>query len=309
MDRVTTFSAYNSVISNLMQAEVKQNDAEVQVSSGKIASDLKGFGVNAEALTAANTLKTRVDGLVTGLKNLGVKLDSQNLALTEVSDASQGARTAIANAVASGSGAGLMTTLQSYFGQAAASLNTQFNGHYLFAGGKVDTPPVAVQTLAGLAAPPPGGVFQNDQLAATSRLDESTTVQSGMLASNIGTNLFNAFASVQAFDQGPGGPFSGQLTQAQLNYLTSMLPTFDSVGQGLTNTVATNGLLQARVDQAQTTQQDRQTTLQTMIGGITDVDMAEAASRLSQSQVAVQASAHIFATLQNTSLLSQLPVR
>ena len=309
MDRVTTFSAYNSVISNLMQAEIKQNDAEVQVSSGKIASDLKGFGVNAEALTAANTLKTRVDGLVTGLKNLGVKLDSQNLALTEVADSSQGARTAIANAVASGSGAGLMTTLQSYFGQAAASLNTQFNGHYLFAGGKVDTPPVAVQTLAGLNAPPPGGVFQNDQLAATSRLDESTTVQSGMLASNIGTNLFNAFASVQAFDQGPSGPFGGQLTQAQINYLTSMLPTFDSVGQGLTNTVATNGLLQARIDQAQTTQQDRQTTLETMIGGITDVDMAEAASRLSQSQVAVQASAHIFATLQNTSLLSQLPVR
>ena len=201
-----------------------------------------------------------------------------------------------------------MTTLQSYFGQAAASLNTQYNGHYLFAGGKVDTPPVAVQTLAGLAAPPPGGVFQNDQLAATSRLDESTTVQSGMLASNIGTNLFNAFASVQAFDQGPGGPFSGQLTQAQLNYLTSMLPTFDSVGQGLTNTTATNGLLQARVDQAQTTQQDRQTTLQVMIGGITDVDMAEAASRLSQSQVAVQASAHIFASLQNSSLLSILPV-
>ncbi len=308
MDRVTTFSAYNSVISNLMQAEVKQNQAEIQVSSGKIASDLKGFGVNAEALTAANTLKTRVDGVVTGLKNLGVKLDSQNLALTEVSAASQGARTAIANAVASGSGAGLMTTLQSYFGQAATSLNAQFNGHYLFAGGKVDTPPVAIQTLAGLASPPPGGVFQNDQLAATSRMDESTTVQSGMLASNIGTNLFNAFASVQAFDQGPGGPFSGQLTQAQLNYLTSMLPTFDSVGQGLTNTVATNGLLQARVEQAQSTQEDRQTTLETMIGGITDVDMAEAASRLSQSQVAVQASAHIFASLQNSSLLSILPV-
>ena len=34
--------------------------------------------------------------------------------------------------------------------------------------------------------------------------------------------------------------------------------------------------------------------------------MAEAASRLSQAQVALQASAHIFASLQNTSLLNYL---
>ncbi len=309
MDRVTTFSAYNSVIASLMQNELRQNVAEVQVSSGKVASDLKGFGVNAEALTAAHTLKSRVDGFVTSIKNLGVKLDAQNLALMNVSDSSQSARAAIANAVATGSGAGLMTSLQSYFSQAAAALNTQFNGHYVFAGGKVDTPPVAVQTLAGLAAPPPGGVFQNDQLVATSRLDESTTVQTGVLASNVATNMFAAFNAVQAFDQGAGGPLSGQLTQAQIAFLTSMLPTFDSVGRGLTDTVASNGLMQSRVEQAQTTQTDRQTVLETMIGGITDVDMAEAASRLSQSQVALQASAKIFASLQNSSLLNYLPIQ
>jgi len=307
MDRVTTFSAYNSVISNLMQAEVRQNTANVQISSGKVASDLKGFGVNAEALTAAQTLKSRVDGFVSGIKNLSVKLDAQDLALTEVGDSSQNARAAIANAVASGSGAGLMTSLQSYFGQATTALNTQFNGHYLFSGGKVDTPPVGVQNLAALTTTPPSGYFQNDQLAATSRLDESTTVQTGVLASNVGTNLFNALASVQAFDQGPNGPFTGQLTQPQIAFLTSMLPTFDSVGQGLTDVTASNGLMQSRVTQAQTTQQDRQTVLETMVGGITDVDIAEAASRLSQSQVALQASAKIFASLQSSSLLNYLP--
>ncbi len=127
-----------------------------------------------------------------------------------------------------------------------------------------------------------------------------------MLASNVGTDLFNAMASVQAFSQGAGGPLSGKLTQAQTDYLTSMLSTFDSASQGLTETAADNGMMQNRVDQSLTTQQDRQSTLQQMIGGITDVDMATAASQLSQSQVALQASAQIFSTLQQSSLLNYL---
>ncbi len=306
MDRVTTFSAYNSVIVNLMANELRQNQAEVQVSSGKAASDLKGFGANAEALTAAQSVKSQVDSYVQNAKTLAAKLDSQNLALTQVQDAAQGARAAIANAVATGSADGLMPSLQSYLSQAAASLNTKFNGQYLFAGGKVDTAPVAAQSLADLTSPPAGGIFQNDQLAQTSRLDESTTIQNGMLADAVGSDLFDAFTSVEAFDQSANGPLSGQLTQTQIDFLTGMLSTFDSANQGLTNTVAANGLLQNRVDQAATTQQDRQTTLQTMIGGITDVDMAEAASRLSQSQVALQASAHIFSALQSSSLLNYL---
>ena len=310
MDRVTTFGAYNSVITGLMTAELRQNQANAQISSGKIAQDLKGFGVNAEALTAAKTLKTRVDSFVDGAKSLANKLDAQNLGLTQVSDAASGARQTIANAVATGRADGLMAALQSYFAQATSGLNTQYNGHYLFAGGNVDTPPVAAQTLGDLVVPPAGGVFQNDQLAPTSRLDEATTIQSGMLASNVGQNLFNAMASVESFNQGlsgPGsGPLTGQLTQAQTDFLTGMLSTFDSVNQGLTNTQVANGLMQNRVDRAVTTQQDRQTILEQMIGNVTDVDMAEAASRLSQAQVALQASAKVFASLQNTSLLAYL---
>jgi flagellar hook-associated protein 3 FlgL len=306
MDRVTTFGAYNSVITSLMGAEVRQNQAQVQVSSGKVAQDLKGFGASAEALTAAQTLKTRVDGFVEGAKGLSSKLDAQNLALTQVSDAAQGARQAIANAVATGRADGLMEALQSYFTGATSGLNTQYNGHYLFAGGRVDTPPVAAQTLSDLVTPPPSGVFQNDQLATASRLDESTTIQSGMLASDVGTGLFNALAQIKTFDQGAGGPFTGQLTQAQSDYLTSMLSTFDTASQGLTAQVAQNGFMQNRVDQTLATQKDRQTVLEVMIGNITDVDVAEAASRLSQAQVALQASAHIFASLQNSSLLNYL---
>jgi flagellar hook-associated protein 3 FlgL len=307
MDRVTSLSTYTSVITNMMTSEVRLDQANTQVSSGKVASDLKGFGDTAEALTAARTLQIRVASFVQGAKALSNKLDSQDLALTQVSTAGQGARQAIADAIASGRADSLMSTLESDFGQAAAGLNTQYNGQYLFAGGKTNTAPVAAKDLSDLVTPPAGGVFQNDQLATTSRLDESTTLQTGMLADKVGTDLFNAFAAVKAFDQGPNGPLTGQLTPAQTAFLTNMLQTFDAANHGTIDTVAANGLMQNRVSQAQATQESRQTVLTNMIGNITDVDMAEASSRLSQAQLALQASANIFSSLQKTSLLNYLP--
>ncbi len=305
MERVTTFSAYNSVISNLLQAENNQNQADIQVSSGKVASDLKGFGANAEALTAAQALKTRVDGYVNTATSVASQLTAQDTALTEVSDAGQNARQAIAQAIASGSSAGLMASLQSAFGQAVDGLNTQYNGSYLFSGSKVTTAPVSTQTLDQLV--PPGTVsFNNDQLASSVQLNETTKVPTGMLASNIGTPLFQAFQQVAELNAGSDGPLTGALTSAQQTALTNLLQTFDSANSGLTETVAQNGLVQNQVDDIQATQQQRQTDLTSTIGDMANVDMGQASAQLAQSQTALQASARVFESLQSTSLLNFL---
>ncbi len=297
MDRVTTQTAYSTLLGSLMRSEVRQADAQRQVSTGKVASDLKGFGSNAEALTATRTVKARVDGFVQNAKDLSNKLSAQDLALTQVSDAASGARQAIANAIATGHGDGLMNSLKSYLDQASSALNTQYNGQYLFAGGRVDTPPVdATHT------------FQNDQNATVSRLDESTTVTTGMVASDVGGPLFTDIAAVVGYDAGGTGPLSGQLTQTQIDYLTTTLAGFDSARSGIDDKVAQNGMMQNRVTNVQTVQQDRQMALETMIGNVADADMAKAASQLSQSQVALQASAQVFSTLQSTSLMNFLKV-
>jgi flagellar hook-associated protein 3 FlgL len=306
MDRVTTFLSSQSAMMNLMAAETRQNDAQQQVSTGFVATDLKGYGHQAEALTAANTLKTRVDGFVTGAKALSSKLDAQNLALGQVSDAAQGAHDAIANAIATGHADGLMSALQSFFGQAAQGLNTQFDGQYLFAGAQTSTAPVAISDMTQLPTATASDMFKNDQLKPVSQVDESTTLQTGFLASDVGGATFDAFKQVQAFADGANGPFSGQLTEAQTTFLKGMLSSFSGAASGAVDVTAQNGLLQNRVDQVTKTQTDRQSMLQTMIGGITDVDVADAVSRLTQAQTAVQASAQVFASLQNTSLLNYL---
>ena len=306
MDRVTTSTAYNSVIANLMAAENRQNQANLQVSSGKVASDLKGFGSNAEALTAAQTLKTRVDGYVQTAANAASQLSAQDSALTEVSTAGQSARQAIAQAIASGSASGLVASMQSAFSQSVDGLNAQYNGVYLFSGGKVTTAPVAAQTLQDLTSPPAGGVFQNDHLAASTKLNETTSVQTGMLASDIAGPLFDAFKQFETLDQSANGPLTGQLTQAQQSALTGLLKTFDAANAGVTETVAQNGLVQNQVETIQAGQQKRQTDLATTIGDMANADMGQASSQLAQAQTALQASARVFISLQSTSLLNFL---
>ena len=305
MDRVTSFTAYNSVIGNLLQAESNQNQADIQVSSGKVASDLKGFGANAEALTAAQALKTRVNGYVNTATSVASQLTAQDTALTEVSSAGQTARQAIAAAVAGGSANGLMASLQSAFSQAVDGLNTQYNGVYLFAGGNVATAPVSTQTLQQLVPPATVG-FNNDQLASSVQLNETTKVQTGMLASDIGTPLFQAFQAVAALNAGPSGPLTGPLTDAQQTALTTLMQTFDAANSGLTETTAQNGLVQNQVDSIKSAQVQRQTDLQTTIGDMADVDMGQASAQLSQAQTALQASARVFQSLQSTSLLNYL---
>ena len=306
MNRIATGNSYSSVLNDLMRAQVRQQDANAQVSSGKVASDLKGFARQAETLLATRSVQTKVEGFLTQGKTLASKLESQDLALNQSADAAAGARQAIAEALATGRGDSLMSEMSSWFSSASDALNAKFGGRYLFAGGQVDTPPVSATALADLTTlPTAAAFFQNDNLAPTSQLDESTTIQSGFLADQLGGDLFDAFRQVQAFVDA-NGDFTGQLTATQETFLQGMLGGFETARAGLTDATARNGLIQNRVDKTMDTQDARKAMLEGMVSGVTDVDMAEAISRLEQARTTVQASAQVFNALSQSSLLNLL---
>lgn len=306
MNRVATGNSYSTVLNDLMRAQVRQQEANAQVSSGKTASNLKGFSRQAETLLATRSIQTKIDGFLTQGQTLTAKLESQDLALNQTADAAAGARQAIAEALATGRGEALMGELSSWFSSASDSLNARFGGRYLFAGGQVDTPPVTAGAMADLTSQPAvAAFFNNDNLAPASQLDESTTIQSGFLADQLGTGLFDAFRQVQAFVDA-NGDFTGQLSTAQSTFLQGMLGQFETARSGLTDATARNGLIQNRVDKTMETQEARRSMLEGMVSGITDVDMAEAISRLQQAQTTVQATAQVFNTLSQSSLLNLL---
>lgn len=306
MTRVSTSGNFGVMTSNLMRAQVLQNIAGEQVSSQKNATDLKGYAKNAEVLTAMKSAQAKVAGFMDQTSLVANRLDVQDIGIGQISDATQDARDAIANAIAAGSAETLMQQMTGAFGDVVQGLNSKFNGRYVFAGAKSDTMPTSATKMADLTAGPPiATLFKNDQYITSNRIDDTTSVNTGQLADKLGTGVYGAFQQVQAYVD-LNGPFTGKLTQAQSDFLKGLLPVFDGVKTGMVTAQAQNGLNQKRFETAQTDLSNQADTLTTMVGGITDVDMAEAITRLESAKLAVQASAQVFASLQNSSLLNVL---
>ena len=309
MDRVSTSGLYNSVVNNLMTAQSNQITDATQVSSEKVATDLKGFGAQSETLTAMQTVQSQTQSYLDQATVTGARLTSQDTAFGQISDGANAASTAISSALAASSGTTIMQALQTAFSGVVSGLNSTFNGQYLFSGGQVNTQATSASALSDLtSAPSVASLFNNDQYVASTQISQNTNIQTGFLASNVGTALYSAFQSVEAYNQGPNGPFGNPLTAAQTTFLQGTLSTFTTAAQGVTTAQAQNGLLQSQLSNTQTGLTSQSTTMQTLIGNVTDANMAQATTNLQQAQLALQASAQVIAALQATSLVKLLPV-
>lgn len=306
MTRVSTVQNYNVMTSNLMRAQIRQSDVGAQVSSQKVATDLKGYAKNAEMLTAMRGTQARLEGLIDQNKLVTNRLQMQDTGIGQVADSTKSAREAIANALAAGKATTLMQQLQAAFGDVIQGMNTKANGLYVFSGAQTDVATTSATSMADLtAAPSTASLFHNDQYITTNRVDEQTNAKTGVLGDALGTAVFDAFKQVQAYVDA-NGPFTGNLTDTQVSFLNGMLSTFDGAYKGVVDIQGKNGVTQKRFETAQTSLQNQADTLTGMVGDIVDVDMADAVTRLEAAKLAVQASAQVFSSLQQSSLLNVL---
>jgi len=307
MQRISTADSYAAIIANMQQAQTQLSTASNQISSGETATDLQGYAAHAETLTAMQTVNNQVTGYLSQDSILANKLTTQDTGLQQVAGAATGASQAINSAIANNTGDTLMQSLEVQFQNAAEGLNSTYNGEYVFAGGQVNTPPVSVSSMSALAsAPSVASVFQNDQQITSSQINQNTTVQTGFLASNLGTPLMTALQAIQNFNNGPNGPLTGQLTATQITFLQGQIATRNAAAGTLNGQAAQNGGVQSQLTNTQTDLTDQQNTLGTMIGNIAAANVAQASANLQQAQLAIQASAQVFLALQNTSLLNVL---
>lgn len=305
--RVSTPSSYSSVLANLLIAQQRQAAAGEKVATQKNGSSLKEYARDAEVLMGMRSLQKRLEVYQEQSRFAAEKLSTQDTALNRVADAARDARQAIAQAVATGRADTLMEDMEAQLRNAVEGMNARYGGKYLFAGGRVDTRPVTAGSLADLTSGPPiASFFQNDNFQISAKVDDATTIPTGMLADGIGTAMLTAFQAIQAFHQGPSGPINGNITPAQQAFLESQLSTWDGIRQDVTNLAARNGMMQKRVEAVESDLVTRHNALAGMMGDITDADMPAAAAELQQAQLSVQAAAHVFSTLKESSLLNIL---
>lgn len=308
--RVSTSDTWATALNNLQQAQQRQNDASTQVSTQKNATDLMGFGRTSEVIASYQSALTKTNGYLDVNKTVSDRLTDQDSALGTTAQASSDAKDSIMTALANGDGTSLMLSLEGNFDSALDGLNYEHNGQYLFGGGNDNNLPVSINSLSALGALPAGdaqAAFANGTVKKSSQIDANTTIQTGMLASDLGQKMMQTFQDIKQFnDTNPDGPFGADLTQAQKDFLTTKAQEFSAEYTQLLQQQAINGTMQKRVDNTTSSLNGQATALQGMISDKTDADMATAYSNLQQAQVSVQASAQVLSNLNQYSLLNYL---
>jgi flagellar hook-associated protein 3 FlgL len=308
MTRVATFGNYQSALLDLMRAQTRASDAQERVSTQKNATDLTGFGRQAETLTALKGSQSRIQSFIDTGAAVSARLTTQDLAMNQINDAINGVRTAIGGAISTDFAGALMLELEGQFQSVRGGLNIRHHGGYLFAGASTSTAPVEAANLSELlAAPSVSSLFKNDTLKTASRVAEGTTLETGFLADELGSEILTILRDIQNYSSTPGsGPLTGRLNESQKAFLSTQLTRLEQASEGVVDKVAKTGSLAKQVESITTGHEAQKGALDELIAGRTDADLAEAITDLELSQVAIQASAQVISQLRQVSLLNYL---
>jgi flagellar hook-associated protein 3 FlgL len=307
LDRVGTSNHSTVLLGEYQRIQSRIVTAQTQISSGKVGDQYTDIDGRSGVLAAAKAKAVRTDALSTTAKEVQSRLSMQDVQLQHLAELSDSLREAVGNAVATGRAEALKETAESVYKTAASILNTQVDGVYIYGGTRSDVPPVSETTLSGLLAlPAVGDVFQNSGLTQTQSVEEGVSLETGQLASDLATDLFQMLRDLAAFDAGVNGPFTSTLTGAQTTFLEGQLQALPAVSRGLNDAAAINGARYAQIEDVVARHEDTGIELKKFIGDLEDVDLAEAITRLNQDQAAQQAAARMISQLQDNSLLRYL---
>jgi flagellar hook-associated protein 3 FlgL len=262
-------------------------------------------------MEAARSASARADANTAAATQAAARLDLQDSHLSQLSELANEIRQALTKAAADRDATSLMTQLESYFDQVVGILNAKDANGYMYAGENNQTPPVAVDSLAALAAlPTVADAFTNGTLKTQVKVGDSHTVEVGLLASELATELFDVLSQVAQFDAGVDGPFSANspTTPAQQTFIESMLVPATDAQHGVNAQAAANGIHYQTVKQAMEQLEASSVVYKGFVSSIEDVDMAKAFAQLNQNQVALQAAFQVTSTLNRLSLLNYLPL-
>ncbi|MEN0653726.1 MULTISPECIES: flagellin [Hyphobacterium] len=300
MTRIATSAAAQSALADLMRAQRSVYEAQQQIATGKVGDNLRGVGHRAETLSAAYGAQLRAGAYEEAAKRTANRLEVTDAALGLLAESATELRLAMTTT----DGTYIMDQVREAFDSARNALSTQYAGAYIFGGTRADADPITANSLSDLiAAPAAGDVFQNSARKNTVKLDDNLTMETGILASDVGTDLMASFKRIAEFNAGADGPFDGPLTQNQQAFIQAEMQNILAAYDRINDHVGENGAMQNRVEGLVTSQQNKADYLDRLIGSIEDVDMAEAATRFQQAQTAVDVSARTFATLSQVSLL------
>lgn len=306
MARISSAMIPMSSLADISRAQQELIEAARQSSAQTRANDLKGYGREAQTLVSAERLVARTQGFQSNARELTTRMQIQDVAIGRAAEVVSQLKDALFQNVSLDKGTGIRVSLEEAFAVIKDAMNTNIGGRYLFGGVMNQDAPVTAASLSDLAANPLEDSIATGEAAQLMRVEDGRTIQAGLVADTVVSDAMASLKRLAELDEGPDGPFDGQLTATQRSALQAELQSLSQAFDHILTSQAENGRLMKDVDNASTRLTAQYNALDEAIGGIVNVDLAEVAVRLNQAQFAYQSSASVFNALRGMSLLDIL---
>ena len=301
MTRVASIPLQVTMASAIQRAQADLAVTQQRISTGKKALDYADLGSVAPRILSAHAMLARADAHAATGDQVSTTLSIYDASMTTIDTATGSLRQTLMQAIGTGQTTGLQAAIEGAFHSYRTSLNASERGVALFGGGQTLDTPFTVDQLANLVGTTPATVFTNDRVKATAEVAEGQQIQYGLLASDVGNDLYLAFRSLAE-----AGSFGTTPTAAQSAKMNEALTYLDSGLTQLRTAQADNGLRLQQIDTLTQRAQDRSLLWQDIVSKNEDADLAQVAIDLTRQQMVLEASYSIFAKLSKLSLNAYL---
>ena len=306
MTRISSLAQQQAVVSQMLRAQTQVAESQRQVITGNKSDRYEGIARDVSALVSAQAIDSRTQKFIELGQQVGAQVALQDTSLSTMYDTVKSLRDGVLQALANSSGRSLSVDIDSAFVSGRAVLNTRFAGKFLFAGSRTDVQPFSAPDLATLAtvATPVTDFFKNTQQKAQVRIEQNLVIEHGILANDIGQNMMASVKRLAEYNAAT--PFSNVLTPADRAILQAEITNLDNALTGIVQLQASNGFVGTRIEAVTIRNQSLEAVNKQLIADLSEVDMAEAISRLNQDKLAVEASYNLVRQLSQLSLLNFL---
>ena len=255
MTRVSTYQQSQTLINHMLKSQVHVAEAQRQVDTGKIADTYQGLYQETTTLSGAKSLMSLLEQHKENAAVIQTNLQSYDQMLGSLENASTDLKEAVMGAVNSSSALGLEATVEGVFESVVGVLNSKDTEGYLFAGSKKDVAPVNIASWADLttALEPPTDIFTNDNLKRTVRVDENRSLETGILADDLGLEIMTALQRIALWQNGtipttapvptgPAGPVTTPLRQEDQAFLIGEIQNLENLVRDFNEARGVNGL-------------------------------------------------------------------
>ncbi|NJO54226.1 MAG: flagellin [Bacteroidales bacterium] len=301
--RVATFNTSARMLETTLATQARLTELQMQQATGKISTDYGGLGSSAGRLINVEVSKARAEAFAKAASLSADRVEVMYDACGAIVDVLTELRAKISQA--SGSldsvgGQAINAVAAELMEEAAALMNTQFEGRYLFAGSRVDTKPVDLSVLPAQSTAPTSfdtSYYNGDDAVTSVRVSNDDVIEYGVTAADPAfektLRVFNLVANMSVVP----------LDTAAMSEASSMvLEALDAM-----TTVQTMLSLDARaLERAEQNQLDYVDYAESMASNLGEVDIAAVTAKLSTYEAQLQASYSAIAKIQSLRLVDYL---